>query len=1038
MTKHLLITTLLLGSSLCATAMVSIPFAAPAGAETSVAATADYQYTGEMAINMATGKFTVLNSNGTYASTWQSNKGWSNVPTIKLISQTNGAAKNNIDVAKCKGDTIVANRGADDSEYSLVIASGYEITSVSFDFVTAPGSSAVKVTAGDTDYTSSGQAQHVNLTGLKAGTVVAFKLTGANNGIAVTNFKVSYGKVKPSISKGTLNINTSTGSLNKDRDYCSAWTSTQAEPQIKLDCGVNNIAVANCTDSIMQCYRGSQGDSNYTLSATSGWVITGYSFDFTAVDASKTCGVTGPDGKKLTSSATVQHIEATGLYSQSVKAFTMNDANNGINISNFVVTWETDTVNAADKILPGYTVFDNSGSIPYRIPAIGTAHDGTLVAVADYRYTKADIGGGRLDLRLRRSEDNGKTWGELMTPEVFQGDGNLATWRHDKAAYGDPCIVGDRESARMMITSCSGFPGFFVTNGTHQGWARWYSDDNGKTWSEPEYLDEKFVYEPLRKKGGIDPKGFFVGSGKIHQSRYIKKDKYYRLYCAGSTQETGQGSTKNWVLYSDDFGQTWDFLGGCKQSPIPTSADEPKVEELPDGSVIISSRHVQGRHYNIFTFSGNDGISGSWGTMALSNSSNKGLTANNGCNGEIQIVPVVRKADGVKTFIALQSLPTSGRTNVSIFYKDLTDASTYASPANFAKDWDGSYQVSNATSAYSTWSMQHDNTLAFLYEENSSNGGYDIVYKNIDIPTLTSGKYEYDTSRTYTRKDIDWAQAERNKQMAELIDSIKPAVEANTQYVEGDKLITNANQLECKFGYTVAGKDDNQPVSNLIDGNATTYFHTDYSKGNLKNGMHWFDVTAPAGGCFDGTIEVDATQRNGGVDFVKEFTISGFNSEAKDDSVFIAKVTLANAGKGQQSHMEFTIPEGTSYKYLRFNVTATAMNRGYWSLAEFMLSRPDSLDANCPNAKYPDAYETMKDAIAAAEAADQPTEADIAAFADAYDAYLRALQNTATAITGTPAAKPGKATIYYDLQGRRVMNPTKGVFVTNTGKRIIK
>lgn len=1037
MKRNLLITALLCSSGLYASAHSSAPIPAPAGQTEAVAA--DYEYTGEMSINMSTGHFTAFSANKSYASTWQNYKGWSNVPVVRLISFSNKKAQNNMDVAGSNVTTIVAHRGSVDSEYALVVEKGYVITGVSFDFAIASGSSAVTVTPiGGTAVKSTAEGQHVEVKGLSADTVVAFKLSGENKAIALTNLKVTYGKVKPAFASGQLAINTSTGTLNGTSGYCSAWTSTQKSPQIKLDCGARNISVANSTDSIMQCYRGSQSDSKYTLTAQSGWVITGYSFDFTATDPAKPCGVTGPDGKKLTSSSAVQHIKATGLYDKSVVAFAMNDANHAINVSNFVVTWETDS--AANTELPGYTVFDNSGAVPYRIPAIGTAANGDLVAVADYRYSKADIGSGRVDLHLRISQDNGQSWGEIMMPDNFKGDGQMTTWRHDKAAYGDPCIVGDRESSRMMIVSCSGFPGFFSKDEKHLGWARWYSDDNGQTWTGPEYIDMKYIYEPLAA-AGTPVNGFFVGSGKIHQSRYIKKDKYYRLYCVGSTQENG-GNKKNWVLYSDDFGESWDFLGGLKHAPIVNTADEPKAEELPDGSVLLSSRDVNGRYYNIYTFSGNDGISGSWGEKALSSSANKGLIANNGCNGEVQVVPVVRKADGVKTFIALQSLPTSGRKYVSIFYKDLTDKETYASPANFAKNWDGRYVVSNTSSAYSTWSWQKDNALAFIYEEGGGNGGYDIVYKRIDIPTLTGGKYDFDATRTFERQQIDWTLANRIKKMGALIDSIKPAVEANTKYIFGDKLITDASQLECKFGYSggTAGKGDNQPISNLIDGNAATYFHTDYSKGNLKNGVHWFDVTAPAEGKFANTIVVNVTQRKGAnADFVKEFTISGFNSEAKNDSVYIAKVTVPNVAAGQQSTMQFTIPEGASYKYLRFNVTATSNNRGYWHLAEFMLSKPDSLDANSPNVLHPDAYATMKDAIAAAEAAkQQATDNDIAALEEAYDAYLRALQGTATGIIATPAVKPGKATIYYDLMGRRVANPVKGVFITNTGKRVIK
>lgn len=41
--------------------------------------------------------------------------------------------------------------------------------------------------------------------------------------------------------------------------------------------------------------------------------------------------------------------------------------------------------------------------------------------------------------------------------------------------------------------------------------------------------------------------------------------------------------------------------------------------------------------------------------------------------------------------------------------------------------------------------------------------------------------------------------------------------------------------------------------------------------------------------------------------------------------------------------------------------------------------------------------------------------------------------NNATVANGSE-----KAVRYYDLQGRRVLNPTKGLFITNTGKKVIK
>lgn len=426
-------------------------------------------------------------------------------------------------------------------------------------------------------------------------------------------------------------------------------------------------------------------------------------------------------------------------------------------------------------------------------------------------------------------------------------------------------------------------------------------------------------------------------------------------------------------------------------------------------------------------------------TKALSSSAVNGLVANNGCNGEIQIVPVVRKKDGKKTFLALQSLPTSGRTNVSIFYKDLTDEATYTTPANFAKDWDGSFVVCDFSSAYSTWSWQHDNALAFLYEEGGgTSGGYNIVYKRIDIPTITDQEYDFDTSYKYERFNIDWAQADLNKEMASLLTTVKKTSEANSSFVKEDvKLITDASQLTCKFGHKEMGGtgDDAQDISNLIDGNPATYYHTYWGAGAQPNGSHFMDVTLPEGQTFQGRIEVDVTRRSkASADHITQFTISCWNNAT--DTTQIAVVNVPNASDGAQATCEFTIPEGKSYSSLRFNVTGTTNNRGYWHMAEFQLY-PVSLDPKCLNALCADAYKQLAEAIATAEAVEKVSEADVTALQTAYQAYLDALAPI-TSIGGVsiqPATTTGSA--IYDLQGRKVQRMVKGVYIVN-GKKVVR
>lgn len=389
-------------------------------------------------------------------------------------------------------------------------------------------------------------------------------------------------------------------------------------------------------------------------------------------------------------------------------------------------------------------VTPSAEAIPYRIPAIATLKDGELVAVSDYRYCRSDIGAGRIDFHMRRSKDNGQTWGDIYVPPTMQGDGDL-TPGHEEAGYGDAALVADRKSKRMLLLSCSGGPLFgYSTREHHQGMARFYSEDGGQTWSKPEYIGEETIYKPLAK-GGYGPiRAWFVGSGRILQSQKVKVGKYYRLYCAGVSRNDKE--TANWVIYSDDFGLTWRILGGTDASPIP-GGDEPKCEELPNGNLLLSSRAWGGRYYNIFTFTNKKKAQGFWGERTFSGKDNQGVVAEqNACNGEVMVLPVVRVRDNKKMYILLQSLPLGpGRTNVGIYYKPLAVPADYATPQAIAAQWEGRYQVTALPSAYSTMTRLHDGSLGFFYEEEThcdhSGGGFTMVYKRLTIDEITNGAY---------------------------------------------------------------------------------------------------------------------------------------------------------------------------------------------------------------------------------------------------------------------------------------------------------
>ena len=386
--------------------------------------------------------------------------------------------------------------------------------------------------------------------------------------------------------------------------------------------------------------------------------------------------------------------------------------------------------------------------IPFRIPAIATAANGDLVTVCDYRFSRQDIGvvpNGRIDLVYRTSRNNGKKWGKTYLMAEGKGE---ASPNFLNVAFGDPAIVADRESSQMMVLSCAGNVSYI--NGTrhhHQAIARFYSGDYGNTWSEPVDISES-IYEQFDKSPLGPANSMFVASGRILQSRNIKMGRFYRLYCAVLVQPV-KGSWMNFVLYSDNFGGDWRVLGGVDVSPIPQRADEAKVEELPDGSVLISSRISGGRQFNIFRYSDVAKGTGEWGTMAFSGAANNGVESKtNACNGEVMLLPARRVSDGKDVYLLLQSVPFGPqRTNVGIYYKALESEADYASPAKIAADWEGRYQATTLGSAYSTMSWQKNNRLAFFFEEETystwEGGGYTLVYESYSLEQITDGKYEY-------------------------------------------------------------------------------------------------------------------------------------------------------------------------------------------------------------------------------------------------------------------------------------------------------
>ncbi len=215
------------------------------------------------------------------------------------------------------------------------------------------------------------------------------------------------------------------------------------------------------------------------------------------------------------------------------------------------------------------------GYFAYRIPAIETTADGSLLAFAEARkYNLEDPGYGKqdIDLVLRRSTDQGQTWSKMT---VIEDPGEL--W-----SAANPTTVVDRDNGRVWLFYLRCHPERNTSTarpGTDdsQVMVRW-SDDHGINWSEPIDVttvtramdDAQWRVTVIGPGGGIQLK-----SGRLIVPAW--KYEPFRVF----------------AVFSDDHGQSWQ-----RGQLVPGDAgyDESQLVELADGRVIFDMRQSQGPH----------------------------------------------------------------------------------------------------------------------------------------------------------------------------------------------------------------------------------------------------------------------------------------------------------------------------------------------------------------------------------------------------------------------------------------------------------
>ncbi|MFZ9982877.1 MAG: sialidase family protein [Cyclobacteriaceae bacterium] len=318
-----------------------------------------------------------------------------------------------------------------------------------------------------------------------------------------------------------------------------------------------------------------------------------------------------------------------------------------------------------------------SGVACYRIPAVTTAPDGTLLAAIDERLGSCrDLGQNEdINIVMRKSSDHGQTWTQVQTLVDFPV-GQSAS---------DPSFIVDYKGKIVFL-----FYNYMDLK-NHKGKYRIHlimTKDNGVTWSAPKDVTDQ-IFKPEWGNSFV-----FVTSGNGIQTQ------------DGTLLHTlvHVGEKSGYVFGSMDGGKTWALM-----SPTLTPADESKIVELSDGTWMVNAR-VNGL-----------------GSRYIHQSSDQGKTwtgyqdqnlIDSGCNGAILSFRDPIKKNSRLLFINPSS--SFSRENLTLKLSD-----------EDGKNWKTSKVIYSGSSAYSSVTITGLNQIGVFFEcENYSRMSFKLIRLN--------------------------------------------------------------------------------------------------------------------------------------------------------------------------------------------------------------------------------------------------------------------------------------------------------------------
>lgn len=334
-----------------------------------------------------------------------------------------------------------------------------------------------------------------------------------------------------------------------------------------------------------------------------------------------------------------------------------------------------------------------SGYASYRIPAVAVTNEGTVLAFCEGRKRGAGDSGD-IDMLLKRSEDNGKTWGEQQV-----------IWDDGQNVCGNPCPVVDKVTGEIFLLMTwnlgSDHEGAIIKQ-TSKDTRRVYitsSKDDGRTWSKPTEITK------TTKLAGWT----WYATGPCTGIQLTRGKNKGRLVVPCDHIEAATKKYYSHVIYSDDHGKTWK-LGGSTPTDM---VNECQAVELDDGKVMLNMRNYDRKKK----------------TRAVSISEDGGMTWGAVYHDAALIEPIcqasiVRYEENTKgTLVFSNPANMSGRSNMTVRLS-----------YDQGKTWAVSKVIHEGPAAYSSLAVLGDKAIGLFYER-----GEKWPYETITFSRITMG-----------------------------------------------------------------------------------------------------------------------------------------------------------------------------------------------------------------------------------------------------------------------------------------------------------